>query len=248
MLRLRVHALEMALALLTLAAEARAGGALRSAGTTPVARAPNARPLHSPAALAPRSMRLRGGSEVQSAVGDAINSMRSRALDAGMKNEAVLEALKLMLLYTENVVKNPAEVKFRRIKAGNKAFAAQVAPVGGAVEVLAACGFTAVQEAATDGAEPELFYKLPADAAVASVEAAVQEIKNALAFSKRVTSETLGAMVTTGVEEGAIEEVWRLSCTLEGHSADVRGVAVTHENKIVTGSRDGVCASLVIDT
>jgi hypothetical protein len=28
----------------------------------------------------------------------------------------------------------------------------------------------------------------------------------------------------------------------------VRGVAVTHENKIVTGSRDGVCASLVTDT
>jgi len=239
MARQRVRALAALLAL-SLAAGARAGAALRLARGAPAAAAAPPRALRGGPAprAAPRAMRLRGGSAAQGAVEDAINSMRSQALDAGIQNEAVLEALKLMLLYAENVVKNPAEVKFRRIKAANKAFAAKVAPVGGAVEVLTACGFAAVQEAAAEGAEPELFYKLPADAPVADVEAAVANIKNALAFSERVTSETLGAMVTTGVEEGVIEEVWRLSCTLEGHEADVRGVAVTHENKIVTGSRD----------
>ena len=40
------------------------------------------------------------------------------------------------------------------------------------------------------------------------------------------------------MEEGAIEEVWRLSCTLEGHTADVRGVVVTEEGKLATCSRD----------
>jgi hypothetical protein len=178
------------------------------------------------------TLNLRGGDDVQSAVEDAINSMRSRALDAGRQNEQILDALRLMVLYAENIVKNPTENKFRRIKASNKAFAAKLAPIDGAIDVLAACGFAAQE----DGGET--LYTLPADAAVATLESAVQDIKKALAFSERVTSETLGAMVTTGVEEGVVEEVWRLSCVLEGHAADVRGVAVTHENKIVTVSRD----------
>lgn len=184
------------------------------------------------------AMQLRGGGDTQSAVEDAINTMRSQALDAGRQNEHLLEALKLILLYTENIIKNPSEPKFRRIKASNKGFLAKVVPIRGSVDVLAACGFVAVEEAPAGATATETFYKLPADADLAVLGAAVTDIKAALAFSERVTSETLGAMITTGVEEGVVEEVWRLSSTLEGHTADVRGVAVTHDNKIVTCSRD----------
>jgi len=195
----------------------------------------SARALRSKAVL---PIRLRGGSDEQSATDNAINAMRSRALDSGIQNEQVLEALKLMCMYCENVLKNPAELKFRRVKASNKAFATKVAVVEGAVDVLAACGFAAVKEPAQEGSDPETFYKLPADANLEALKTATADIKSALAFSERVTSETLGAMVTTGVEEGVIEEVWRLSCVMEGHTADVRGVAVTDDNKIVTCSRD----------
>ena len=52
--------------------------------------------LRSDARILP--IRLRGGSETQSAVDDAINSMRSQALDAGKQNEHVLDALKLMVM------------------------------------------------------------------------------------------------------------------------------------------------------
>ena len=179
-------------------------------------------------------MRLRGGAEGQSAVQDAIDALRSRAVDAGRQNEHILEALKLIVLYGENVLKNPAEVKFRRIKASNKAFAAKVLSVDGAVDVLVACGFSATEEPAAEGAAAELFYKLASDEAVAGLELAIKDVKAAVDFAQRVTSETLGAMVTTGVEEGVIEEVWRLSCTLEGHEADVRGVAVTDPHRLAT--------------
>ena len=145
-----------------------------------------------------RPIRLRGGSGTPNVVEDAINTFRSRALDSGRQNEDVLEALKLMAVYCENVVKNPSETKFRRIKASNKAFAAKVAAVDGAVEVLAACGFQPVQEAPKEGEAPELFYKVQSDEAVAALEAALKDVKGALAFAERVTSETLGAMITTG--------------------------------------------------
>ena len=134
-------------------------------------------------------VRLRGGGDNPSATDNAINGMRSRALDSGVQNEQVLDALKLMSLYCENVVKNPSELKFRRIKASNKAFATKVAVIDGATDVLAACGFAAVQEAAQEGSDPETFYKLPAYADLEALKAAVGDIKRAMAFSERLMLE-----------------------------------------------------------
>ncbi|EKX50141.1 hypothetical protein GUITHDRAFT_103955 [Guillardia theta CCMP2712] len=136
-----------------------------------------------------RIVGLRGG-EGELAVEEAVNNLRSKSLDLGKTNEEVVQALKLMQTYIENIIKNPAETKFQKIRAGNKAFTSKIASLEGAAEV---------------------------------------------------TADTLGHMVTTGPEgdgEQQIEEFWRLSCTLQGHEGDVRGISVVGDGKLVTASRD----------
>ncbi|XP_028416897.1 UBX domain-containing protein 6-like isoform X1 [Dendronephthya gigantea] len=44
--------------------------------------------------------------------------------------------------YLDNILKNPDESKYRRIKQGNKVFQERVKPVKGSIEFLLACGFS----------------------------------------------------------------------------------------------------------
>ena len=79
-----------------------------------------------------------------------------KSLDLGKTNEEVVQALKLMQTYIENIIKNPAETKFQKvlfiplargracevccaqIRAGNKAFTSKIACLEGAAEVRSA--------------------------------------------------------------------------------------------------------------
>ncbi|XP_074939356.1 peptide-N(4)-(N-acetyl-beta-glucosaminyl)asparagine amidase isoform X2 [Phalacrocorax aristotelis] len=59
--------------------------------------------------------------------------------------ETFLEASRLLLIYADNILRNPYEEKYRSIKIGNPAFSTRLLPVRGAVECLFEMGF---QEAA----------------------------------------------------------------------------------------------------
>ncbi|XGW28180.1 hypothetical protein V3C99_008186 [Haemonchus contortus] len=59
--------------------------------------------------------------------------------------------------YLQNIIENPGEVKYRRIRIGNKAFQERVACVKGGVEFLNAVGFTEALEPMKDGDAPESF-------------------------------------------------------------------------------------------
>ena len=58
-------------------------------------------------------------------------------------NPAVQTCAKTLLVYVSNVVNNPGEDKFKRIKLSNKAFLERVASVDGSRDFLEACGFRA---------------------------------------------------------------------------------------------------------
>ena len=143
-----------------------------------------------------------------------------------------MKALSLILLYVENIVKNPSEPKFRRIKASNKAFNERITSVPGAVDVLVSCGFTTVSEG------DEKFYSVSEDDAKL-LSGATESLKMAIDFGKKVAADSLGQLVTQQAEEAPqIEEVYRLSAELAGHTGDVRSIAVTAEGGLATVGRD----------
>eukprot|EP00741_Cyanophora_paradoxa_P020929 tig00021319_g20205.t1 len=69
------------------------------------------------------------------------------AVEAGvvlMQNahvESMKSACQLLQTYLNNVLQNPGEEKFRKIRKGNAVFQQRVAPIPGAVAVLEACHF-----------------------------------------------------------------------------------------------------------
>ena len=143
-----------------------------------------------------------------------------------------MNALSLVLVYVENVVKNPSEPKFRRIKSANKAFQERITSVPGAVDVLVSCGFQPVTEG------PDQYYTVSEDD-VKHLGGATESLKKAIDFGKKVAADSLGQLVTLQAEEAPqIEEVYRLSAELAGHTADVRGVAVTSDGGLATAGRD----------
>ncbi|VDL68222.1 unnamed protein product, partial [Nippostrongylus brasiliensis] len=59
--------------------------------------------------------------------------------------------------YLQNIIENPDEPKYRRIRISNKVFQERVACVKGAREFLSAVGFEEKMEPAKEGAAPESF-------------------------------------------------------------------------------------------
>ncbi|EOA94545.1 Peptide-N(4)-(N-acetyl-beta-glucosaminyl)asparagine amidase, partial [Anas platyrhynchos] len=55
--------------------------------------------------------------------------------------DTFLEASRLLLAYADNILRNPAEEKYRLIRIGNPAFSTRLLPVRGAVECLFEMGF-----------------------------------------------------------------------------------------------------------
>jgi peptide-N4-(N-acetyl-beta-glucosaminyl)asparagine amidase len=55
--------------------------------------------------------------------------------------ETFLEAFKLLLTYTDNILRKPSDEKYRSIHIGNTAFSTRLLPVRGAVEYLFEMGF-----------------------------------------------------------------------------------------------------------
>ena len=66
--------------------------------------------------------------------------------------------------YLDNILKNPGEEKYRRIKQGNKVFQERVKPIKGSVEFLLACGFT---ENSLPDNQDEMCFILEEDSSVA---------------------------------------------------------------------------------
>jgi len=62
--------------------------------------------------------------------------------------------------YLDNIVNNPAELKFRKIRKSNKAFKERVAAMEGSEEFLAGCGFQVQQMEGPDG-QMEEFWVFP---------------------------------------------------------------------------------------
>ena len=76
-----------------------------------------------------------------SAAGERMKGAIARMGSAA--SPVVQTCVKTLLVYVSNVVNNPGEEKFRRIKLANKAFLERVACVPGARDFLEACGFRA---------------------------------------------------------------------------------------------------------
>jgi len=60
--------------------------------------------------------------------------------------------------YIDNIVNNPAEIKFRKIRKSNKAFNERVASLEGTSEFLEGCGFKLTQMEGPDGAMDDFWY------------------------------------------------------------------------------------------
>ncbi|KAH7729323.1 UBX domain-containing protein 1 [Aphelenchoides avenae] len=71
------------------------------------------------------------------------------SLNSAAKYEAAVDTMKK---YLQNIVDNPEEPKFRRIRLSNKVFSEKVAAVKGAVEFLRAVGFNDVDVPSENGA------------------------------------------------------------------------------------------------
>lgn len=68
--------------------------------------------------------------------------------------------------YIRNLIDNPDEPKFRRIRIANKAFQERVLSAKGGREFLEACGFQERMESFSEGAEPEAFLVIGSDQAI----------------------------------------------------------------------------------
>ena len=60
--------------------------------------------------------------------------------------------------YLDNIVNNPTETKFRRIRRSNKAFNDRVAALDGTREFLEGCGFEVRQMEGPDGSLEDFWY------------------------------------------------------------------------------------------
>lgn len=65
--------------------------------------------------------------------------------------------------YIDNIVNNPAEIKYRKIRKNNKAFNERVASLEGTAEFLEGCGFRVTQMEGPDGKSLEDFWHFPED-------------------------------------------------------------------------------------
>jgi hypothetical protein len=89
----------------------------------------------------------------------AINYLKRYGDD--LKPGSLEPCIELLNKYADNILNNPTDVKYRKIKMSNKIFAEKVKPVPGAIEILKAAGFEEVTEE-IDGNQ-ETFLIFPAD-------------------------------------------------------------------------------------
>ncbi|KAK9906634.1 hypothetical protein WJX75_005245 [Coccomyxa subellipsoidea] len=73
-----------------------------------------------------------------------------------------------------NILGDPTEAKYRRLRLGNKRIQQTVVDVSGGVALLQACGFELIFEEAAEGGQEEAFAVLPDDCELALLQAALQ--------------------------------------------------------------------------
>lgn len=102
-------------------------------------------PSETPAALKPPlpiedNRRTSGVYSVTNAgqIGDCLRSLKRKHKDEDARVERAFQTL---LIYVGNVMKNPDNEKFRRIRLSNPAFQSRVGSLEGGVEFLELCGF-----------------------------------------------------------------------------------------------------------
>ena len=72
--------------------------------------------------------------------------------------EKVQACVDTLCKYLTNIIQNPTETKFQKIKCNNKVFQEKVAPLAGVPQFLQAAGFEKQVLPAEGGGEPEEFY------------------------------------------------------------------------------------------
>ena len=76
--------------------------------------------------------------------------------------DKVEEGIKTLCKLIGNIVNNPAEIKYRKIRKSNRAFSEKVASLEGSQEFLEGCGFVSTKMEGADGAMEE-FWMFPED-------------------------------------------------------------------------------------
>ncbi|CAJ0603528.1 unnamed protein product [Cylicocyclus nassatus] len=94
--------------------------------------------------------------------------------------------------YLQNIIENPEEPKFRRIRLSNKAFQERVAAVKGGREFLTAVGFEEKMQPFKEGDEPEPFLVMNEEAALntGKLIAALEMLRDGQSVPIKVSRET----------------------------------------------------------
>lgn len=89
------------------------------------------------------------------------------------------ECIKLLVTYSENIIRNRDEEKYRKIRLTNKTFVEKVLPVKGAVEFLESVGF--IKQKLMHQDQEEDFLVFPEDCLenLASVQSTVDDLQSA---------------------------------------------------------------------
>ncbi|EIE24119.1 hypothetical protein COCSUDRAFT_47147 [Coccomyxa subellipsoidea C-169] len=90
-----------------------------------------------------------------------------RADQAGAASEVLGKVLR-------NILADPSEAKYRRLRLGNKRIQETIVDVSGGVALLQACGFELIFEEAAEGGQEEAFAVLSDDCELALLQAALQ--------------------------------------------------------------------------